>query len=111
MNISLTDKFIKDYIGEKCGWDHPTCKHQQITNIELVLLDNNLKWKVLKNGKIEIWPFKIEGNYVYIGYHVFSLSSMMNDNLERVECDMEKSRGMGNKGKLRVSRSIIKSIK
>ena len=104
------DKFINDYFNKKLKWDHPGQK-QQIVYIKLVYLDDNFKWKVLKNGKIEIWPFKIEGNYVYIGYHVFSLSSMMNDNLERVECDMEKSRGMGNKGKLRVSRSIIKSIK
>ena len=108
--MTSKDKFINDYFNEKLKWDHPGQK-QQITYIKLFYQDDNFKWEVLKNGKVEVWDFKIEGNDVNIGNHVFPLSSMVDDSLSIVECDMEKSRGMKGKGKLKVPRNIIKPIK
>jgi len=75
------DKFINYYFGKKFNWEHPDYQKQQIVYIKLVYLGDNLKWEVLKNGKVkvEFWDFKIEGNDVYIGRHLFYLSILMGD--------------------------------
>ena len=102
------DNFVKLYFGKEFTWKHNGSLSNEIKYVKLTMKDKKIVWEAFKKGKIDPpWLFKIIGNDVYMGKHIFSYDEMLDNNIREVKCDMEKSKTPIGR-KLLVPRSIIK---